>query len=159
MTTITVNGRVSTVDVPPATPLLYVLRNDLRLDGPRLGCGLGQCGACTVHLDGEAVRSCLLPVGALAGRTITTLEGLGTAESPHPVAAAFVAEQAAQCGYCLSGWIMTTAALVAREPGAPDAALRRGLAGLKCRCGTHLAFLRAARRAADQAVVTAPLPS
>lgn len=145
-----VNGRAVRVTLDdPETPLLYVLRNDLELHGPRFGCGLGQCGACTVHVDGTAVRSCITPVSSLkAGQKIVTLEGLGTAEAPHPVQAAFVAEQAAQCGYCINGMIMQSAALLARTPKPSEAEIRQELANNLCRCGTHVRILSAVKRAA-----------
>src|SRR6266581_1234378 len=141
------NGETRTVEVMPDTPLLYVLRNELGLDNPHFGCGLAQCGACTVHLDGEPVRSCVLPVSAASGRTVTTLKGLGTPDKPHPLQAAYVEEQVPQCGYCINGWVMTAAAYLKKNPKASDAQLRDALAGLKCRCGTHLAILRAIKRA------------
>ena len=141
------NGQAVTVSAEPETPLLYVLRNDLGRVGPKFGCGLGQCGACTVHLDGEAVRSCVLPVSAAANKTVTTIAGLGTPEKPHPLQAAYVAEGVPQCGYCINGWMMTAAALLKKNPKATDAELREGLAGLKCRCGTHVAIMRAIKRA------------
>ncbi len=145
-----VNGGRVSVAADPATPMLYLLRNTLRLQGPRFGCGLGQCGACTVHLDGVAVRSCLLPVSAVGARAVTTLEGLAATRGAnlHPMQQAFVDEQAAQCGYCINGWIMTAAALVTANPRVGDTELREGLSGLKCRCGTHLSILRAVKRAA-----------
>lgn len=144
-----VNGKAHRVEATPDTPLLYVLRNELDLIGPRFGCGLAQCGACTVHLDGAAVRSCVLPVSAAAGRQVTTLEGLAaTPEKMHPVQQAFVEEQAAQCGYCTNGWIMTAAALLKEKPKASEAEIRTGLSGLKCRCGSHMSILRAVKRAA-----------
>lgn len=146
-----VDGASHTVEgIDPATPLLYVLRNDLGLPNPRFGCGLAQCGACTVQLDGEPVRSCVLPVSAAEGKRVTTLAGLGTAERPHRVQAAFAEEQAMQCGYCVSGWIMTGAALVDREPHPTPARIREACAGLVCRCGSQLAMLRAIERAAEQ---------
>ena len=145
----TVDGRVETVDADPAMPLLYALRNDLGHTAPKFGCGKAQCGACTVHLDGSAVRSCVLPVSAAAGKRITTLAGLGTAERPHPLQAAFIAEQVPQCGYCLSGWVMTAAAFLRETPKPTDAQIRSAMAGLKCRCGTHLAIMRAIKRAAQ----------
>jgi nicotinate dehydrogenase subunit A len=153
---IIVNGKPQQSSAAPDTPLLYVLRNDLELSGPRFGCGLAQCGACTVHIDGEAMRSCVTPLSWAAGKNITTLEGLAaTHPAPadgkphlHPVQQAFVDEQAAQCGYCINGWIMTSAALLKEKPNATDAELRAGLAGLKCRCGTHMSILRAVKRAA-----------
>jgi nicotinate dehydrogenase subunit A len=145
---LTVNGAARTVEAAPDMPLLYALRNELEIQGPRFGCGLAQCGACTVLLDGAAVRSCTLPVGDVKGRKVTTLEGLGTPERPHPVQTAFIEEGAAQCGYCLNGWIMTSAALLQENPKRDDAEIREALSGLKCRCGTHMAFLRAVKRAA-----------
>jgi nicotinate dehydrogenase subunit A len=150
----TVNGKPVQTTATPDTALLYVLRNDIKAAGPRFGCGLAQCGACTVHVDGAAVRSCVMPVSAVAGKRITTLEGLAAtapAGAPlHPVQQAFVDEQAAQCGYCINGWIMTSAALLKEKPNATDAELREGLAGLKCRCGAHMSILRAVKRAAKQ---------
>ena len=145
-----VNGATHRVAVDPDTPLLYVLRDALGLRGPKFGCGLGQCGACAVLLGGEAVRSCVIPVSAAAGAAVVTLEGLGTAEAPHPLQRAFIAEQAAQCGYCINGMIMTAAALLARTPRPSDAELRDALAATLCRCGTHLRILRAIARAADE---------
>lgn len=141
------DGQPVSVDVPADTPLLYVLRNELGLSNPHFGCGLAQCGACTVHLDGAALRSCVAPVAACEGHRITTLHGLGTPDRPHPLQQAWVDEQVPQCGYCINGWIMTAAALLASNPRATDAQLREGLAGLKCRCGTHLSILRAIKRA------------
>lgn len=145
-----VNGRAARVSVDdPDTPLLYVLRDDLGLHGPRFGCGLGQCGSCTVHVDGQAVRSCITPVSGLKpGAKIVTLEGLGTPEMPHPVQAAFIAEQAAQCGYCINGMIMQSAALLNESPKPDEAAIRQALAQNLCRCGTHLRIVRAVQRAA-----------
>ena len=143
----TVDGRRVSVNAQPEMPLLYALRNDLGLDNPHFGCGLAQCGACTVHLDGEPVRSCVLPVSAASGKTVTTLKGLGTPDKPHPLQAAYVEEQVPQCGYCINGWVMTAAAYLKKNPKASDAQLRDALAGLKCRCGTHVAILRAIRRA------------
>jgi nicotinate dehydrogenase subunit A len=145
-----VNGKPQRVAAAADTPLLYILRNDLDLSGPRFGCGLAQCGACTVHLDGAAVRSCVLPLSAAAGKQVTTLEGLAPVGGLHPVQQAFIDEQAAQCGYCINGWIMHAAALLKQNPNASDAALREGLAGLKCRCGSHMSILRAVKRAATQ---------
>jgi aerobic-type carbon monoxide dehydrogenase small subunit (CoxS/CutS family) len=132
-------------------PLLYALRDDLALNNPRFGCGLGQCGACTVHIDGRAVRSCITPVTAAEGRKITTLTGLGTPERPHPVQTAWLAEQVNQCGYCINGWIMTAAELLDRNPHPSESEIKQALAGLICRCGTHAAALRAVKRAAQQA--------
>ncbi len=145
---ITVNGRRHDVAAAPETPLLYVLRNELELNGPQFGCGLEQCGACLVHLDGKAVPSCVMPVAAAAGARITTLEGLGTAEAPHPVQRAFIEEQAAQCGFCLNGMIMATAALLAEHPRPSDEQIRATLERNLCRCGAHLRVLRAVKRAA-----------
>jgi nicotinate dehydrogenase subunit A len=144
---LSVNGRSHRLDVPPDAPLLTVLRNDLGLNGPKFGCGLGECGACTVLVDGIAARACVIPVDGVAGREITTLEGLGTRERPHPVQQAFIDEQAAQCGYCLNGMIMMVAALLEREPNASEARIRQELSGNLCRCGTHVEIVRAAQRA------------
>ena len=143
-----VNGENRTVDVrDPDEPLLYVLRNALRLTGAKYGCGLGQCGACTVIVDGDAVRACQLPVAKAVGRNVLTIEGLGTADKPHPLQAAFVAEQAAQCGYCVAGMVMTGAAALARKPDLTRDDARQALAGNLCRCGTHERILRAMMRA------------
>ena len=147
-----VDGRAVTVNADPSMPLLYALRNDLKMSNPHFGCGLAQCGACTVHLDGEPVRSCVMPVSAAAGKTVTTIAGLGTPEKPHPLQAAYVAEGVPQCGYCINGWLMTAAAVLKKNPKASDAELREGLAGLKCRCGTHVAILRAIKRAQSSLV-------
>jgi nicotinate dehydrogenase subunit A len=143
----TVDGKGVSVNAEPEMPLLYALRDDLGLNNPHFGCGLAQCGACTVHLDGEAVRSCVLPVSAASGKRVTTIKGLGTPEKPHPVQAAYVAEQVPQCGYCVNGWIMTAAAYLKKNPKASDADLREALSGLKCRCGTHVSIMRAIKRA------------
>jgi nicotinate dehydrogenase subunit A len=143
-----VNGESRTVDVrDPGEPLLYVLRNALGLTGAKYGCGLGQCGACTVIVDGDAVRACQLPVAKAVGRKITTIEGLGTPDKPHPLQAAFVAEQAAQCGYCIAGMVMTGAAALARKPDLTRDDAKHALAGNLCRCGTHERILRAMVRA------------
>jgi nicotinate dehydrogenase subunit A len=147
-TILTVNGVTRTVDCAPDTPLLYALRNDLQLNGPKFGCGLAQCGACTVHLDGRPVRSCSTPVSAAAGAAVTTIEGLGNADKPHPVQAAFIAEQAAQCGYCTNGMVMASAALLAVNRNPNDAEIRAALNGNLCRCGAHVRILRAVKRAA-----------
>ena len=152
MTTITVNGRQHEVAAAPDTPLLYVLRNELELNGPKFGCGLAQCGACTVHIDGKPARSCSVPVSAVKGK-VTTLEGLGTPEKPHPLQAAFIAEQAAQCGYCVTGMVMTGAALLAKKPNATLDEAKEALAGNLCRCGTHQRILRAMMRAAGRSVI------
>jgi aerobic-type carbon monoxide dehydrogenase small subunit (CoxS/CutS family) len=142
------NGKSAGVEADPDMPLLYALRGDLGLSNPHFGCGLAQCGACTVHIDGAATRSCVTPVAAVRGAKVTTLAGLGTPEKPHKLQQAFVDEQVPQCGYCLNGWIMTAAALLEQNPHPSDAEIRQGLTGLKCRCGTHLAILRAVKRAA-----------
>jgi len=145
-----VNGKTSTVEVDDARmPLLYALRNDLRLHGPRFGCGLGQCGACTVLVDGNAVRSCLLPVGKLEKAKVTTLEGLGSSAHPHPLQKAFIEEQAVQCGYCINGMIMQAKALLDTNKHPSEVEIKRALAGNLCRCGTHLRIVRAVRRAAE----------
>jgi nicotinate dehydrogenase subunit A len=145
---ITVNGRTHAVQADPETPLLYVLRNELKLNAAKFGCGLAQCGACTVHVDGEPVRSCVLPVSEVAGAEVTTLEGLGTVEAPHPIQQAFLEEQAAQCGYCIPGMMMSAAALLAQNSQPNDADIREALSGNLCRCGTHVRILRAVQRAA-----------
>src|SRR5256712_872245 len=144
---LTVNGRSQTVDVDPTTPLLYVLSDDLALRGPKFGCGLGQCGACTVLIQNRAVRSCVTPISAVNGAEITTLEGLGTSERPHPIQKAFIDEQAAQCGYCINGMIMTSKALLERSPNPSDREIRKALAGNLCRCGTHQRIVAAVKRA------------
>jgi nicotinate dehydrogenase subunit A len=148
MITLDVNGRGLQVDADPATPLLYVLRDHLAMNGARFGCGLGQCGACTVLVDGEAVFSCLTPVSVLAGRRIRTLEGLGTAANPGPVQRAFIEEQAAQCGYCIPGMIMRAQALLEKNPSPSDAQIREHMRPNLCRCGTQVRILRAVHRAA-----------
>ena len=147
---LTVNGARHRVRAQDDTPLLYVLRNDLELNGAKCGCGLGQCGACTVIVDGESVRSCSFPVALAAGKQITTIEGLGTIDKPHPVQKAFIDEQAAQCGYCINGMIMTATALLQRNPQAGDSQVRQALAGNLCRCGTHARILRAIARAGKE---------
>lgn len=146
--TLNVDDMDHTVSADPAMPLLYALRNDVGKKGPKFGCGLAQCGACTVIHDGAAIRSCVMPIGAVTGK-VRTLDGLGTAEAPHPVQRAFIEEEAGQCEYCISGWIMTATALLEANPNRSDAEIRDALAGLKCRCGTHMSILRAIRRAAD----------
>jgi aerobic-type carbon monoxide dehydrogenase small subunit (CoxS/CutS family) len=143
------NGQPTSVDGDPEMPLLYALRGDLGLSNPHFGCGLAQCGACTVHLDGTAIRSCVTPLSAAAGSEIITLAGLGTPERPHKLQQAYIDEQVPQCGYCINGWIMTAAALLADNPHPSDAEIRSALSGLKCRCGTHLSILRAVKRAAS----------
>jgi len=147
MTRLQVNGRSVEVDADPATPLLYVLRNDLGLNAAKFGCGLGQCGACTVMAGGEAIYSCLVPISALEGRPITTVEGLGTRERPGPMQRAFMEAQAAQCGYCIPGMMMRAQALLARNPGASEDEVRSALEPNLCRCGTHMRILRAVARA------------
>jgi len=146
--TLRVNGASTTVDVDPATPLLYVLRNDLGLQGPRFGCGLGQCGACTVHIDGAPRRSCVTAVSSVAGKEVVKLEGLGTPERPHPLQQAFIDEQAAQCGYCINGMIMRAAALLASSPRPSRDAILSAMDANLCRCGTHMRIVRAIERAA-----------
>ena len=147
---LTVNGQRRTVDVDPATPLLYVLSDDLALDGPKFGCGLGQCGACTVIVKGEAVRSCSVPVQSVANAQITTLEGLGSPENLHPIQKAFVDEQAMQCGFCINGVIMTAKALIDRTPNPSDAQIRQALSTVLCRCGAHLRMVAAIERYAQE---------
>ncbi|MDQ6618583.1 MAG: (2Fe-2S)-binding protein [Pseudomonadota bacterium] len=148
MITLEVNGTSHSVDADPATPLLYVLRDQLALNGAKFGCGLGQCGACTVMVDGEAVFSCLTPISVLANRRIRTVEGLGTVEHPGPMQRAFIAEQAAQCGYCIPGMMMRAQALLERKPTATRREIREHLSPNLCRCGTHMRILRAVERAA-----------
>jgi len=151
--TLKVNGRSQAVDVDPATPLLFVLSDDLDLRGPKFGCGLGQCGACTVIANGQAIRSCVTPVSAVAQADITTLEGLGTADAPHPIQQAFIDEQAAQCGFCLSGVILTAKAFLDRNPRATDEQIQQALSGVLCRCFANVRMLRAIRRYAGGATV------
>jgi len=143
-----VNGKQHAVEADPDMPLLYALRNNLGFNNPHFGCGLAQCGACTVHLDGQPIRSCVTPVSAAKNAKITTLAGLGTPENPHPLQKAYVEEQVPQCGYCINGWIMTAAAFLKEKPKPSDAQIREALSGLKCRCGTHMGILRAVKRAA-----------
>ena len=145
-----VNGKSQTVDADPDMPLLYALRNDLQLNGPKFGCGLAQCGACTVIMDGNAIRSCVTPVGAAQNKTVTTLEGLGNVKKLHKIQQAFVDEQAAQCGYCINGMIMSTKALLDKNPRPTDIQIKEALAGNLCRCGTHIRILRAVKRASGQ---------
>jgi nicotinate dehydrogenase subunit A len=146
---LTVNGSAHTVDTDPTTPLLYVLSDDLNLRGPKLGCGLGQCGACTVLVQGRVIRSCVTPVGTITGVEITTLEGLGTLEQPHPLQQAFIEEQAAQCGFCLSGVILTAKALLDQQPHPTAAQIQEALASVLCRCFAHTRMLRAITRYAQ----------
>jgi nicotinate dehydrogenase subunit A len=146
--TLLVNGKRRTTRARPDTPLLYVLRNDFELNAAKFGCGLAQCGACTVLVAGEAVRSCSFPISSAAGKPIVTLEGLGTPARPHPLQQAFIDEQAAQCGYCIAGMIMSAKELLDRDPRPDEAAIRRALDGNLCRCGTHNRIVRAVQRAA-----------
>jgi len=147
--TLKVNGSQRTVPVGPDAPLLYVLRNDLGLNGAKFGCGLAQCGACTVLLDGRAVRSCITEIGSIGTAEVTTIEGLGTIDKPHPLQQAFIDEQAAQCGYCINGMIMTAKDLLDQNPHPSAAEVREALAGILCRCGTHGRIVRAVLRAAQ----------
>jgi nicotinate dehydrogenase subunit A len=148
--TFNLNGKPAAIATDdPEMPLLYALRDDLGLHGPRFGCGLGQCGACTVHVDGKAVRSCQEPVSSVAGKKVMTLEGLGTPAKPHPLQQAFIDEQAAQCGYCINGMIMQAAALLQTTKNPTEQQIRAALAENLCRCGTHLRIVRAVRRAAE----------
>jgi len=149
-TSLNVNGQAHSVDVDSDCPLLYVLRDDLGLNNPRFGCGLGQCGACTVLVDNVPMRSCQLPISFLTGKHIVTLEGLGTPEKPHPVQSAFIEEQAFQCGYCLNGWIMTAKALLDKNPNPSDKDLANAFDRLVCRCGSHIGILASVRRAAQE---------
>jgi nicotinate dehydrogenase subunit A len=149
---LTVNGRIHDVVAAPDTALLYVLRNDLELNGPKYGCGLGECGTCTVLIDGAAARACVIPIEGCVGREIVTLEGLGTRASPDPVQDAFIKEQAAQCGYCLNGMIMTTKALLLRNPRPTESEVLEALRYNLCRCGAHVEIIRAAMRAAGYLV-------
>ena len=143
-----VNGTTTAITIDdPEMPLLYALRDDLGLHGPRFGCGLAQCGACTVHLDGNAIRSCVFPAVSAVGHRVVTLEGLGTPEKPHPLQQAFIDEQAVQCGYCINGMIMQAAAFTATNSNPTDAQIKQALAYNLCRCGTHLRIVRAVRRA------------
>jgi nicotinate dehydrogenase subunit A len=148
--TLKVNGSTKVVEADADTPLLYILRDDLALHGPKFGCGLGQCGACTVHVNGEAVRSCIHPVSAAAGGKITTLEGLGSSSKPSKLQQAFIDEQAAQCGYCINGMIMQAADLLKKNPKPTEQQIREGLSMNLCRCGTHKRIIRAVQRASDQ---------
>ena len=146
--TLDVNGKTHVIDTDPEMPLLYALRNDIGLNNPHFGCGLAQCGACTVHLDGQPVRSCITPVSMAAGARVVTLAGIGTPEKPHPLQAAYVEEEVPQCGYCINGWIMTAAAFLRDNKKPSEAQIKDALSGLKCRCGTHVSILRAVKRAA-----------
>ena len=156
MIELTVNGKAQKVDADPATPLLYVLRNDLQMNGAKFGCGLGQCGACTVMIDGEAHYSCVTPVSSVQGKPIKTVEGLGTIENPGPLQRAFIEEQAAQCGYCIAGMMMRAQSLLEKNANPSDADIRSALQTNLCRCGTHMRILKAVRRAAELMRQTAP---
>jgi nicotinate dehydrogenase subunit A len=147
--TLHVNGQEHAVEADPDMPLLYALRNDLGLNNPKFGCGLAQCGACTVHLDGKPIRSCVTPMSAVGNGKVVTLAGLGTPEKPHPIQAAYVQEQVLQCGYCLNGWIMSAAALLDEKKKPTDDEIKDALTGLKCRCGTHMGIVRAVKRASE----------
>jgi nicotinate dehydrogenase subunit A len=147
--TLDVNGSAHTIDADPDMPLLYALRNDLGLNNPHFGCGLAQCGACTVHINGEAVRSCVTPLAAVGNGKVVTLAGLGTPEKPHPIQKAYVEEEVPQCGYCINGWLMTAAALLNRNKKPTDGEIKEALTGLKCRCGTHMGIMRAVKRASE----------
>ena len=146
--TLNVDGKSHTIDADPEMPLLYALRDDLQMNNPRFGCGLAQCGACMVHLDGHAIRSCVTPVSAVGNAKVVTLAGLGTPDKPHPIQKAYVEEQVPQCGYCINGWVMTAASLLNRNKKPTDAEIKQALEGLKCRCGTHISILKAVKRAA-----------
>src|SRR5215469_6224599 len=143
-----VNGTVHTIEADPGMPLLYALRDDLKMDNPHFGCGLSQCGACTVHLDGVATRSCVTEMSKVGDREVTTLTGLGTPEHPHPLQTAYIEEEVPQCGYCINGWLMTAAAFLRDNKRPTEAQIKEALSGLKCRCGTHMSILRAVKRAA-----------
>jgi nicotinate dehydrogenase subunit A len=147
--TLNVNGKTHTVDADPDMPLLYALRNDVGLNNPHFGCGVAQCGACTVHLDGQPIRSCVTSVSSVGSAKVVTMAGLGTAEKPHPLQKAYVEEQVTQCGYCANGWVMTAAALLEKNKKPSDAEIKSALEGLKCRCGTHMGIMRAVRRASE----------
>ena len=144
-----VNGKEHTVEADPDMPLLYALRSDLGLNNPKFGCGLAQCGACAVHINGAPVRSCVTPMSAVGDGKIVTLAGLGTPDKPHPVQAAYVEEQVPQCGYCINGWIMAAAALLNETKKPSDEQIKEALTGLKCRCGTHMSIMRAVKRASE----------
>jgi nicotinate dehydrogenase subunit A len=147
--TLNVNGKTHSVEADPDMPLLYALRNDIGLNNPHFGCGVAQCGACTVHVDGRATRSCITPISAVGDSKVVTLAGLGTPEKPHPLQTAYVQEEVPQCAYCINGWIMTAAELLATKKKPSDAEIKEALTGLKCRCGTHMGIMRAVKRAAE----------
>jgi nicotinate dehydrogenase subunit A len=144
--TLKVNGQTHAIDIDPATPLLYVLSDDLQLNGPKFGCGLGQCGCCTVIINGQAVRSCVTPVSTVGTKDVTTLEGLGSAEKPHPIQQAFIDEQAAQCGFCLSGVVLTAKTFLDRNPKANETEIRQAMSGVLCRCAVHTRMMKAITR-------------
>ena len=146
---LTVNGKAHAIEADPEMPLLYALKNDIGLNNPQFGCGLAQCGACTVHLDGQPIRSCITPISAVGNGKVVTMAGLGTPEKPHPIQKAYVEEQVPQCGYCINGWVMTAAALLNQKKKPTDDEIKNALTGLKCRCGTHVSIMRAVRRAAE----------
>jgi nicotinate dehydrogenase subunit A len=150
--TLRVNGKNQTIDAEPDMPLLYALRNDCQLNGPKFGCGMAQCGACTVVMDGNAIRSCVTPLSTVQNKSVITLEGLGSTKKMHKIQQAFVDEQAVQCGYCINGMIMTTKALLDKNPKPTDSQIKEALAGNLCRCGTHIRILRAVKRASGQLV-------
>ena len=147
--TLNVDGKSHTIDADADMPLLYALRDEINLNNPRFGCGLAQCGACTVHLNGQPIRSCVTPLSNVGDGKIVTMAGLGTPEKPHPIQAAYIEEQVPQCGYCINGWVMSAAALLERNRKPTDDEIKDALAGLKCRCGTHMNIMRAVRRAAE----------
>ena len=147
--TLDVNGKTHSIDADPEMPLLYALRNDLGLNNPHFGCGLAQCGACTVHLNGQPIRSCITPLSAVGNGKVVTMAGLGTPEKPHAIQAAYVQEEVPQCGYCINGWVMTAAALLNTTPKPSEAQIKDALTGLKCRCGTHVSIMRAVKRASE----------
>jgi aerobic-type carbon monoxide dehydrogenase small subunit (CoxS/CutS family) len=147
--TLNVNGKTHEVDADPDMPLLHALRNDIGLKDPHFGCGLAQCGACTVHLDGQPIRACVTPVSSVGGGKVVTMSGLGTPDKPHPLQKAYIEEQVTQCGYCASGWVMTAATLLATKKKPTEAEIKSALEGLKCRCGTHMGIMRAVKRAAE----------
>ena len=144
-----VNGKTQTVEADPDMPLLYALRNDLGLNNPQFGCGLAQCGACTVHMDGNPIRSCVTPISTVGDAKVVTLSGLGTPEKPHPLQTAYVEEEVTQCGYCINGWVMTGAAFLNKTKNPSEAQIKQALSGIKCRCGTHMSIMRAMKRAAS----------
>ena len=144
-----VDGKVHSIEADPEMPLLYALRNEIGLNNPHFGCGLAQCGACTVHMDGQPIRSCITPLSSVGDAKVVTLAGLGTADKPHPLQTAYVEEEVPQCGYCINGWIMTAASLLETKKEPSDAEIKEALSGLKCRCGTHMAILRAVKRASE----------